>query len=937
MFRINYKKQKVFFFATILFPLFSMAQLDASFFKKLNKEKVSSSTKVTWKQFGPGNAGYANLLRYHPTIPGLVAQCPDMWNAYQSNNNGEDWYGITDSDGDGTFYHLRDLDYSYSDANFGLALSSSELWQTNNLGKTWTVVPNCPWYTIDADGGDKNRWKKKVAALAIDPTDKNIWFVAGGSNVRGQEWISSYKGVTLEKPHGKTATNEGKLWRTTNGGKSWKLVNKGLNPKAQIGRIIVNPKNTKQVFAASNYGLYCSNNGGKSWEHISKNVFDNDIIVDMDFYYNSKNKKFILYVIDQIQYLPDGETTKCTGGIFYSEDEGKTWNKSNGDLGLDINQLTGGVSDNYYQYIAKWFQITISKAKKMYPKLPTYAMQNFSMLSTDPSREKALYIGFADPQVGNSIMPGRLWSTDNNGKKWINTARLYQETWEKDKAYWNARNNPYHENMKVGHYSPHMRRNKDYALRSMRALDVGVDGSVMIVSDHSTMLSKDHGLTWQQMDEKETKKGGIIGRGNSNLPGLTILQDRRRTSTLFGSGEHYLWIPTGESEKGIPAIKFISSAQETVSNLVFDPYNVQTVYATSNRQGKKQYLFKSTDGGLNWEKYGVATPATNKWKDDFYTNGLTIDPINNQYMYFGITRIVDPKKGKEGGFFFSNDYGKTFQQRNVGLPSPARINDVQFDPRDTSRKSLFIAAEKNTQNYFLPLAKGGLYFSSDRGAQWEKVQLPKEIESVQFIKFDNTNRMYITTGHNAGGAGVWYTDDFGEKWHRIFDFYGTESFDISPFDNNLIAVVVRKSKINQGVYLTEDRGITWIKINKEIVTPHQIEDIKFDIFDPSKIWIANLGTGFYLGSIKNGNKNRVVKMETTDVKIKKGEKTKLNATIVNLNFKGEKLIWKSENTAVAKVDKKGNIIAKGKGQVKVWATTKNGRYADFSIVTVLLK
>ncbi|MDO6738823.1 VPS10 domain-containing protein [Wenyingzhuangia sp. 2_MG-2023] len=934
---MNQIKKRGFFCVVMLLPLLTIAQLDRSFFRKLEREKVTSSTKVTWTQFGPGNAGYANLLRYHPTLPGVVAQCPDMWNVYQSNDNGKDWYGITDPDGDGTFYHLRDLSYSYSDADFGLAISSSELWHTNDLGKTWTVVPNCPWYTIDVDGGDKNRWKKKVAAVAIDPKNKKKWFVAGGANVRGQNWLSSYKAVTKAKPHGANAINEGKLWRTTNGGKSWKLITKGLHSKAQIGRIIVNPNNTNQVFAASNYGLYRSEDGGDSWTSVSENVFDNDIVMDMDFYYHAKTGKFILYAIDQVQYLPNGETTKCTGGIFYSEDEGTSWKKINGDLGLDINQLTGGVPANYYKYIAKWFGISVAQAKKKYPKLPTEALQNYTMLSADPSREKALYIGFADPQVGNSIMPGRLWSTNNNGEKWTNTARLYEETWAKDKDYWNARKNPYHKNMNVGHYSPHMRFGKDYALRSMRALAVGVDGSVMIVSDHSTMLSKDHGETWQQVDEDKTPLGGIVGHGNSNLPGLTIAQDRRTKSTLLGSGEHSLWLPTGEMVNKVPAIKFENSAPETVSNLVFDPYDEHIVYATSNRQEGKQYIYKSTDTGASWKKHGVATPATNKWKDDFYTNGLTIDPINNQYLYFGITKIVDPNKGTKGGFYFSEDYGKTFQQSNNGLPSPARINDVQFDPRDTSRKSLFVAAEKNTQSYFLPLAEGGLYFSSDRGQHWEKVKTPKEVVSVQFVKFDNTNRMYITTGHNTGGAGVWYTDDFGEKWHQVFDFEGTESIDISPFDHNLIVVVVRRSKINQGVYLTEDRGRTWTKVNRDIVTPHQIEDVKFDVFDTSKMWLANLGTGFYMGEIKDGVKNRVVQMETTAIKINKGEKLKLKAKVVNSDAEGEKLIWKSENTGIAKVDNKGNVIAIGKGQTKIWATTKTGRYSDFSIVTILPK
>ena len=179
------------------------------------------------------------------------------------------------------------------------------------------------------------------------------------------------------------------------------------------------------------------------------------------------------------------------------------------------------------------------------------------MIAVDPSREDALYIGFADPQVGNSIMPGRVWTTSNNGQKWINTARLYGNIWANDKAYWIERGNPYNENMVVGHSSNHMQSGNNYALRSTRGIACGVDGSVIMISDHSTMLSKDHGKTWHQMDEDTTPSGAIVGHGNSNLPGLTIAQDKRTASTLLGSGEHYLWIPANDSPDERVALKFI--------------------------------------------------------------------------------------------------------------------------------------------------------------------------------------------------------------------------------------------------------------------------------------------------------------------------------------------------------------------------------------------
>ena len=903
--------------------------------QQLYAERVPSTGPITWAQFGPGNAGFANMMRYHPTIPGLVTQCPDMWNIYQSDNNGTSWYSIKDYDGNGDFYHIRDLYYSYKDANFGVAIESSRLWTTNDLGKTWTHLPNCPWYKSDAQGYDKEGWKKKVAAIGLDPNDIDTWYVAGGQHVRGQEWLSCFEDVKATTTRGATALNEGKLWKTINGGASWSLVNSGMNSKTQICRIIVHPENSSIVFAASNYGVYRSENGGTSWTQISAGKLESDIIMDMDFYYDKTSGKFVLYVIDQIQYEANGLTTACKGGIFKSSDNGNNWQKINGNLGLDINQLTGGVPKNYYKFIASWFGITETEAKSTYSNLPTSALQFFTLLSVDPSREGALYIGFADPQVANSIMPGRLWTTSNNGQTWTNTARLYEDTWTKDKAYWISRGNPYHENMEVGHSSPHMRFGSDYALRSMRGLAVGVDGKVMIVSDHSTMLSEDHGASWKQVDEYYTESGAMVGRGNSNLPGLHIAQDKRYPMPVLGSGEHNVWLPATDGPEGTQAVKFIDSSQPSVITMAFDPYDDQTIYATSSRQEFKQNIFRSTDGGESWENYGIATPATNKWLDDFYTNALTIDPINPKYMYHGITKIVDASKGQMGGFFRSEDYGKTFEQSNSGLPSPARISDIKFDPRDETRSSLFAAAERYAFTYDLPQAEGGLYHSSDRGKSWIKINTPAQIEGVMKMVFDHTNRLYITTGFRGSGAGLWYTDDFGATWQQAFAYAGTDQLDVSPFDHNLLVVTYKHMALNPGVFISRDRGLTWEKSNVGLVTPHQQEDINFSTHEPNVIWLANLGSGFFKGKIDIEESIQVVDIAQNAIVITDGKPVSAIANIIDSKYNGQTIAWKSENPSIARVDKDGVITPISKGNTKIWATTSNGRFADY--VTVVVK
>lgn len=918
--------------AVLLVAINVQAEDMESFWYRVNNERVESEKTVEWEQVGPGNAGFANLLRYHPTIPGWVSTCPDMWNAYQSEDNGERWYGITDYDGDATFFHLHDLYYSTKDPEQALAITGARLFHSVDTGRTWQLVKNCPWYVADSDGDDKEGWKKKISGIGIDPNNSDVWYVGGGIFVRGQEWKSCYQTVTLASPHGKEDGKMGQMWRSDDGGSSWTSIKSGLNSKAQVGRIIVNPKNSNQVFAATNYGVYRSENKGGSWTQITTGKLESDIIMDIDFYYNAESGKFILYVIDQVQYLANGQTTKNQGGIFYSDDNGDSWIKMNGNLGLDYNRLSGGAPDNYYKFIATWFGITTTVAKSTYPTLPTEGMQFFNMISADPSREGAVYVGMADPQTQNSIVPGRLWVTDNFGEQWTNTARLYEHVWNADGRYWSERGNPTHQNMVVGHQSPHMQSGNNYALRSMRALDVGVDGSVMIISDHSTMLSKDNGESWMQVDEYYTEDGSIVGRGNSNLPALDIAQDKRLDHMVLGSGEHCVWIPTDDSPDEFQALKYIDDAQETVITIAFDPYDANTVYGTSSRQANKQYIYRSTNAGNNWSNWGVATPATNAWLDDFYTNSLLVNPIDNNYMYHGITRIVDTSKGTLGGFYYSTDQGKTFTQSKRGLPSPARISDIEFDPRDDSRQSLFAAAQNYEFTYEPPQADGGLFHSSDNGASWSAVNLPSAVKGVNELHIDHMNRMYITTGYRGSGAGVWVSDDFGTNWSQIFEGKGTTCIDVSPFDNNFIVVTMDYMEKNPGVYVSRDRGATWHKSNTGLVTPHKVEDIEFSIYDPAEIWIANLGTGFYKGRIQQDAPIQVVDVAQTRMEARPGESKQLSASIIESAFADENVVWKSENPGIVTVDENGKLTYLSHGNTKVWATTEDGRYTDYCVI-----
>ncbi|ANQ51840.1 T9SS type A sorting domain-containing protein [Flammeovirga sp. MY04] len=915
------------------------------YMSQVQSGKVKSETKVKWTQFGPGNAGFSNFLRYHPLLPDFCVESPDMGNTYQTEDNGKSWKTIKDVDGEGNFFRLYDLQYSTKTEKYAVAIESSRLYFSQDTARSWTEIKKCPWYSFEFDGGrDGRSWYRKVSAVAIDPSNNFTWYVGAGNFCRGQQQLwSTVNNPTAANPRGNeniydNIKYQGKIWKTTDAGTTWTELTQGLDEKAQFSRIIVHPTNSNIVFAGSQYGLFRSTDAGATWTNIGEGKLDNNTIMDMDYYFDKSSGRFVLYVADQVRYHGNGQTTRSDGGIFKSDDNGATWQNINGNLGLDINRLTGGVSDNYYQYIAKWFDITTAEARSKYPTLPTAALQYFNSLNVDPSEENGLYVGFYDAQIQKSIIPGRLWKTTDGGTSWINIARDFGPAWENDKDYWIERNNPYNDNMEEGHQLSNQQWGQNYPLRSLRYCAVNTRGDVMLIYAHNTFVSTDKGETFKQVNETYTSNGNIMGTGDSNLPGQCIFQDRRLGEGILylGSGEHHLWRSTNDGVDGKQAVKYIPQTQESVFAISTHPWDVNTVYTTSMRQKHLDRIYKSTDGAETFEDWGKATEAE-EW---MWTNSIIIDPIQPNYMYFGVTQVAGsgggsgtdgPDKDKEGGFHKSTDSGKIFTPSNNGMPTKMWVQELAFDPRDSTYQSIFAAAPWNEE----VRKNGGLFHTTDRGNNWTKIKVADYIEGINSVTFDHTGRLYVTAGRRAGdvkSGGLYYSDDYGQSWTKVFESQFIEFFDVSPFDRNLLVISQGVITANPGFYLSNDGGETWIKSNHTVGQPDNINQVEFDVNDPTVLWAAVMGSGFYKGEIEGGEASRQIILTPGTATLEKQETLELE--VETFDILGE-IKYKSANNTIASVSKDGIVTAHKRGAVKIWATSEDDRYSDFVYLVVL--
>ncbi|MCP4725844.1 MAG: glycosyl hydrolase, partial [bacterium] len=141
-----------------------------------------------------------------------------------------------------------------------VGVASGGIWKTTNNGTTFRPI-------FDRYGS------YSIGCLAIDPNNVNVVWAGSGEN-NSQRALGYGDGV----------------YKTEDGGKTWK--NMGLKSSRQIGKILVDPRNSDVVFVASEgsvwgpggeRGLYKTVDGGKTWEAvltISEHTGVTDMVMD---------------------------------------------------------------------------------------------------------------------------------------------------------------------------------------------------------------------------------------------------------------------------------------------------------------------------------------------------------------------------------------------------------------------------------------------------------------------------------------------------------------------------------------------------------------------------------------------------------------------------------------------------------------------------------
>ncbi len=207
-----------------------------------------------------------------------------------------------------------------------VGVASGGVWKTVNDGTTWTPV-------FDGEGSYSIGW------VALDPNDASVvWVGTGESN--SQRSVAYGDGI----------------YRSVDGGKSWE--NLGLKKSEHIGRVAIDPRDSKVVYVAAegplwgaggDRGLYKSTDGGKTWKAVLS-ISENTGVVDVAI--DPSNPDIVYAAAYQrrrhVFTLIDGGPESA---IYKSTDAGATWNKLKSGL---PRRIWGGLGWRFLRQIRMW-------------------------------------------------------------------------------------------------------------------------------------------------------------------------------------------------------------------------------------------------------------------------------------------------------------------------------------------------------------------------------------------------------------------------------------------------------------------------------------------------------------------------------------------------------------------------------------------------------
>ncbi|MDA8808079.1 glycosyl hydrolase [Flavobacteriaceae bacterium] len=687
-----------------------------------------------------------------------------------------------------------------------VAVGSGGVWKTVNAGTTWQpLTDNQSFYS--------------TGSITIDPNNTNTIWLGTGENVGGRH-VGVGKGVFL----------------SLDGGKTWK--NKGLNKSEHISKIIVNKKNSNNVFVASqgplwssggDRGLYKSIDGGESWSlvlSVNKWTGVTDVVVD-------PRDENIMYAAtwqrhrNVAAYMGGGPGTK----LFKSTDGGDSW-----------RQLKTG--------------------------LPTGKLGKIGLAISEINPD-VLYAA-----IELERRKGAVYRTSNGG-----------ESWKKMSDTVSGATGPHYYQELVA--SPH-HFDKIY-LMDVRVQVSDDGGKTFYRMNEGNKHSDNHSMTFKKNDPNYLlvgTDGGIYESFDdtkswkyvNNLP-LTqfyklAVDDSYPFYNIYGGTQD-------NNTQGGPSRTFRSNGIANSDWFVLlggdghqpatEPGNPNIVYAQS-QQGNLHRVDRTTGEAVFIKPYSGLNEDFERFNWD---SPILVSSHNPKRLYFGSQRVWKSDDRGDSWTPISKDLTKNQERLELPIMGKQQSWDSAWDVYAMSTYNTITSLSESIldQNILYAGTDDGLIHSTkDGGSSWTSITVDKlpgvpDSSFVNDIKADlhNDQVAYVALDNHKFGdysPYLYKTSNGGKSWKPIINGLPEDTFVWrivqDHIDPNLLFLASE-----YGLYFSNNQGEKWIKFSTGLPTI-SVRDLVIQKRENDLI-LATFGRGFYvlddfssLRKLNTSNSNEVI-------------------------------------------------------------------------------
>ncbi len=698
-------------------------------------EELYSS--LDYRLIGPFRGGRSATVTGVPGEPNLFYFGATGGGVWRTTDGGRSWENISDGYFGGS---IGAVSVAQSDRNViyvgggektvrGNVSSGYGIWKTEDAGKTWKSL-----------GLDKSR---HVSRIRIHPTDHNIVYAAVMGN--------------LYKP-----TTERGVYKSTDGGQSWKKV-LYANDMAGAVDLIVDPNNPRILYASTwrvqrtpyslssggeGSALWKSTDSGETWTEISKNEgFPSDTLGIIGVTVSPKNSNRVWSIVEN----------KDKGGLYRSEDGGKTWALVNSDRSLRQRAwyYTRVYADTNNEDVVYVLNVNYHKS--------TDGGKTFESSNAPHGDHHDLWIA---PEDSNRMIiaddggaqisydGGETWSTYHNQP----TAQFYRVTTDNAFPYRIYVAQQDNSTLRVNYRSDDGSISEDdwESTAGGESAHIAVDptnndivyggsyGGFLTRVNHANKTARAVNV-WPD-NPMGYGAEGMKYRFQWNFPIMFSKHDPKKLYTFsnhvhMSTNEGQSWELLSDDLTRNDPDKLVSSGGPITQDNTSVEYYC-TIFAANESPLTEGLIWVGSDdglihvtknGGQTWEN--VTPPNMPEWN---MINSIEPSAFDEGTCYVAATRY---KLGDFTPYLYkTTDYGKTWTKITNGIENEHFTRVVREDPK---RKGLLYAGTET-----------GMYISFNDGQNWEKFQLNLPIVPVTDLTIKDDNLIVATQGRS-----IWVIDD----------------------------------------------------------------------------------------------------------------------------------------------------------------------------------